>query len=48
LNGRCWLIGSSLKDAGKKMFSMVEAIDTYETIKKDVEEKWKESTPYNP
>jgi hypothetical protein len=48
LNKRCWLIGSSLKDAGKKTFSMIEAVDTYETIKKDVEQKWKESTPYNP
>ena len=48
LNGRCWLIGSSLKDAGKKMFSMIEVTDTCETIKKDVEDKWKESIPFVP
>lgn len=46
LNERCWLIGSSLKDAGKKIFSMIEITDTYEIIKKDVEDKWKESTPF--
>ena len=48
LNGRCWLIGSSLKDAGKKIFSMIEVTDTYEIIRKDVEDKWKESTPLVP
>lgn len=48
LNARCWLLGSSLKDAGKKLFSMIEAIDTREIIKKDVADKWKESTPFVP
>jgi hypothetical protein len=48
LNDRCWLIGSSLKDAGKKMFSMIEAADTRETIIKDVEQKWQEATEYQP
>ena len=48
LNGRCWLVGSSLKDAGKKMFSMIEATDTRETIIGDVEQKWQEATEYRP
>ena len=48
LNDRCWLLGSSLKDAGKKMFSMIEATDTRETIIRDVEQKWREATEYRP
>ena len=48
LNGRCWLVGSSLKDAGKKMFSMIEATDTRDTIIKDVEQKWQEAIEYQP
>jgi|SRR5438445_2894999 len=46
LNDRCWLVGSSLKDAGKKMFSMIEATDTRETIIRDVEQKWQEASEY--
>lgn len=45
-NQRCWLIGSSLKDAGRKTFSMIECVDTREFILKEVEAKWNESTHY--
>jgi len=45
-NARCWLLGSSIKDSGKKMFSMIELADTAETILKDVEQKWSEATPF--
>ena len=48
LNGRCWLIGSSLKDAGKKTFSMIESEDTRDVIVKDVEHKWSEAGIYKP
>lgn len=44
-NERCWLIGGSLKDAGKKTFSMIEVVDTKQAIVTAVEQKWKESEP---
>ena len=46
LNNRCWLIGSSLKDAGKKAFSMIEGVDICKAISQDVERKWSEATIY--
>jgi hypothetical protein len=39
-NDRCWLAGSSLKDAGKKVFNIIEAIDIKSSIRADVEMKW--------
>lgn len=45
-NERCWLIGSSLKDAGKKSFSMIELVDGRSVIMIEVENKWKEAIPY--
>ena len=45
-NERCWLIGSSLKDAGKKTFSMIEVVDTRKAIFDDVETKWREASEY--
>lgn len=44
-NNRCWILGSSIKDSGKKIFSMIELADTAEIVIKDVEQKWKEGTP---
>jgi hypothetical protein len=44
-NERCWLIGSSLKDAGKKDFSMIEAVDSKSAIVGMVENKWEEASP---
>jgi hypothetical protein len=45
-NDRCWIIGSSLKDAGKKMFTMIELSDTHDMVVKDVEIKWAEGKPF--
>lgn len=39
-NDRCWLSGSSLKDAGKKTFSIIECIDSKVAIVSHVEKKW--------
>lgn len=43
-NDRCWLIGSSLKDAGKKVFNIIEAVDIKSSISSDVETKWRDAT----
>lgn len=48
LNDRCWLIGSSLKDAGKKAFTMIEMTDTHDIVMRDVEDKWKEAVRFFP
>lgn len=48
LNERCWIIGSSLKDAGKKTFTMIELTDTHDIVMRDVEDKWKEATRFFP
>jgi hypothetical protein len=45
-NERCWLIGSSIKDAGKKALNVIECVDTKQLIVDDAEKKWKEATPY--
>ena len=42
---RVWLIGSSLKDAGKKSFNAIECVDSKSAIQGDVEAKWKEGSP---
>jgi hypothetical protein len=44
-NDRCWLAGSSLKDAGKKAFNIIEVVDSKALIRAEVEKKWQESTP---
>jgi hypothetical protein len=48
LNDRCWIVGSSLKDAGKKTFTMIELTDTHDIVMKDVGDKWKEATRFFP
>ncbi len=45
-DGRVWLLGGSLKDAGKKFFSVVECIDSAGPILADIEDKWASATPY--
>lgn len=45
-NDRCWLAGSSLKDAGKKTFSMIELVDGKSAIVAEVQRKWAEATEY--
>lgn len=43
-NKRCWLVGSSMKDAGKKALNMIECLDTKLVIVCDAEKKWSEAT----
>lgn len=45
-NERCWLVGSSLKDAGKKTFNVIECVDNRAVVLADAEKKWAEGTPY--
>lgn len=45
-NDRCWLVGGSLKDAGRKAFNMIEVVDSKEAITEDAERKWTEATTY--
>lgn len=48
-NDRCWLVGSSLKDAGKKIFNIIECVDIKDSIVTEVERKWSEASKYkNP
>lgn len=45
-NQRCWLVGSSLKDAGKKAFHAIEIIDAKPEVIGALEGKWQAGTPY--
>jgi len=45
-DGRVWLIGGSLKDAGKKSLSVVECVDSAAVILADIEEKWQNAAAY--
>jgi hypothetical protein len=45
-NNRCYLIGSSIKDAGKKDFAMIECNDQAPEIISSAEKKWNEAKPY--
>lgn len=45
-NDRCWLIGSSIKDAGKKALNVIECLDSKQAIVTDAEKKWTEGTVY--
>jgi hypothetical protein len=42
-NERCWLVGSSLKDAGKKHFNCIEIIDSKQEVVSGLESKWREA-----
>ncbi len=42
-NDRSWLVGSSLKDAGKKQLNIIECVDTKAAIVDEVERKWSEA-----
>jgi hypothetical protein len=44
-NDRCWLVGSSLKDAGKKGFNCLEIIDKADVVT-GLEAKWVTAVPY--
>lgn len=45
-NERCWLVGSSLKDAGKKAFNVIEIVDGRQAVSVEVERKWNEAKGY--
>ena len=45
-NDRCWLVGSSLKDAGKKAFHAMEITDAKQDVIASLESKWVAGTPY--
>ena len=45
-NDRCWLVGSSIKDAGKKALNIIEFLDGKETVVGDAEMKWAEAVVY--
>jgi hypothetical protein len=45
-NDRCWLVGSSLRDAGKKAFHVMEIVDSKAEITTAIEAKWTEGTQY--
>jgi hypothetical protein len=45
-NERCWLVGSSLKDAGKKAFHTMEIVDAKAEVLAALESKWNAATPY--
>lgn len=42
-NERCWLVGSSIKDAGKKALNIIECVDSKQSIVGDAEKKWTEA-----
>lgn len=46
-NDRCWMVGSSLKDAGKKTFNVIECVDIKEAIVKEINRKWEEAQEYS-
>lgn len=46
-NERCWLIGGSLKDAGKKPFHCIEIVDKRLVID-DLEERWRIAERFPP
>lgn len=44
-NDRCWLVGGSLKDAGKKPFHCIEIVDKA-TVVADLESRWLDAIPF--
>jgi hypothetical protein len=47
-NGRCWLVGSSLKDAGKKELNVLELVDGRASVLGEIEAKWAAADEYKP
>jgi len=45
-NDRCWLVGSSLKDAGKKPFNCIEISDQKAEVITGLEVRWTNGTPH--
>lgn len=46
-NDRCWLVGSSSKDAGKKAFHCMEIADLKADVLRALETKWSAGTTYS-
>ncbi len=46
LNDRCWLVGGSLKDAGKKPFNCIEIVDQKADVIAGLEGKWNSGAPF--
>lgn len=44
-NDRCWLVGGSLKDAGKKPFHCIEIVDKAAVVG-DLETRWLSAAPF--
>lgn len=45
-NDRCWLVGSSLKDAGKKAFHCMEMVDLKTEVVAALQAKWSAGNAY--
>ena len=45
-NNRCWLIGSSIKDAGKKALNVIECVENKQELVAAAETKWGEATAF--
>jgi hypothetical protein len=45
-NDRCWLVGSSLKDAGRKAFHCMEVVDSKPEVVRALEAKWSAAGAY--
>lgn len=45
-NDRCWLVGSSLKDAGKKAFHCMEVVDLKAQVVQALDAKWADGNAY--
>jgi hypothetical protein len=47
-NERCWLVGSSFKDAGRKAFNCIEMMDSTRAIVESADAKWREGEVFRP
>jgi hypothetical protein len=45
-NDRCWLVGSSLKDAGRKAFHVTEIVDAKPEVIAALTTKWNQASPF--
>ncbi len=45
-NDKCWIVGSSLKHAGRKRLNIIECVDSKDSIIAEVDHKWREATNY--
>ncbi len=45
-NDKCWIVGSSLKHAGRKRLNIIECVDIKDSIINEIEKKWSEASIY--